>query len=206
MWKIPVGVLLLGLAEWGLLAAPSTRLIGMVLLAVLLGFFITLGLMGFTVGIVLGPLIERWGLRGFVLAGVCVSVGVLAMIGSVERARPGYVWKYGEPTQVTISRDTSCTLSGYKCYGSWTSAGRTVGGAVTFSREEYHAPEDDGSYRLRARALDNRAASAGLHIDPASSVALGKIPAWIGWGAGGVGLAAVAVAMLTARKPSPPDR
>lgn len=208
VWKTLGGVLLTGLVEWGLLAYPSTRLIGLVLLAVLLGFFLTFSLLSFTVGIAIAPLIERWGARGYVVAGVCLSVGILAMIGSIERAKPGFVWKYGEPTRVTIPREWSCTLSGNTCAGSWTSGGKTVQGGVTLSEDERDTigssmtADEDGAHHFQARALGDRAATAKLHIRPASSVALGKIPSWTGWGAGGVGLAAVLFAIVAPRNSS----
>lgn len=206
-WKIPAAVLLTGLAEWGLLAYPGTRLVGLVVLSVLLGVFLTFSLQVFAVGIVLGPLIERWGVRGFLLAAACLSVGILAMIGSIERAQAGYVWAYGAPARIAVPADTSCTWSGYECAGSWTSGGTTVRGAVTMSKADFdnlHGPllGEGDAYHLGGHALGDRAVSGGLHLRPASSVALGMVPAWIGWGAGGAGLAAVLFAVVAPRKRS----
>ncbi|MFG2090395.1 MULTISPECIES: hypothetical protein [unclassified Spirillospora] len=38
LWAVPLGILLVVLAEWALLANPGGRLVGLVLLSVLLGF------------------------------------------------------------------------------------------------------------------------------------------------------------------------
>ncbi|MGK5558895.1 hypothetical protein ACSNOI_45570 [Actinomadura kijaniata] len=144
------------------------------------------------------------------LTGACLSVAVLAIIGSIERAKPGYVWKYGTPTTVAIPDDWICSLSGYHCVGSWTAGARTVHGGVTMSKDEYRtlrssmAVTADGTYQLEARALGNRATTVGLHIDPASSVALGKVPEWTGWTAAGVGVGAALFAIGLPRLRRPP--
>jgi hypothetical protein len=206
-WKILAGISLTVVVEWALLANPGGRLIGLVVLAVLLGFAGLFALAPFTFAV--GALAHRWGtVPAVLLAGACLSVGVLAMIGSIERAKPGYVWKYGEPTRVAVPADWSCALSGYKCAASWTSGGKTVRGGLTMSSAEFRTLRSpmavgvDNAYHFDARALGNRATSAGLHVRPASSVALGKVPAWSGWTAGAVGVAAAVFAMVLPRRTS----
>lgn len=210
LWMIPLGVLLAGLAEWALLANPGGRLVGLVLLAVLLGFIGVFALAPITLAT--GAMADRWGLAAAViLVGSCLSVGVLAIIGSIERAKPGYVWKYGEPTRVAIPYDWTCTLSGYTCAGHWTSHGKTVHGGVTMSRAEHRTlrstAAEDGAYHFDARVLGNRASTAGLHVRPASSVTLGKTPAWAGWTAAAVGVGTALFAIVFPRRTSrrPPE-
>lgn len=204
---IPLGILLLVAAEWALLANPGGRLVGLVVLAVLLGFIGVFVLAPVTLAA--GAMADRWGIAAaMLLTGACLSVAVLAIIGSIERAKPGYVWKYGTPTSAAIPYDWTCSLSGYKCAGSWTAGGKTVHGGVTMSKAEHRtlrspmAVTADGTYQLEARALGNRASTVGLHIDPASSVALGKVPEWTGWTAGAVGIGAALFAIAFPRRTS----
>ncbi|QKW38321.1 hypothetical protein HUT06_33515 [Actinomadura sp. NAK00032] len=201
LWAVPLGILAVVAAEWALLANPGGRLVGLVLLAVLLGFIGVFALAPVTLAV--GAVGERWGTAAAVLlVGTCLSVAVLAIIGSIERAKPGYAWKYGEPVDAAVPHDWTCTLSGYKCAGSWRSQGKTVHGSVTMSRAEHRALRSplavaaDGAHHLKARALNRRAATAGLHLKPASSVALGKVPEWTGWTAGAIGLGATLFAIV----------
>ncbi|MEU8799540.1 hypothetical protein [Spirillospora sp. NPDC048819] len=207
LWTVPLGLLLIVLAEWALLANPGGRLVGLVLLSVLLGFIGVFALAPVTLAA--GAVADRWGIAAaVVLVGACLSVGVLAIIGSIERAKPGYVWKYGEPTSVAIPHDWTCTLSGYTCAGQWTLDGKTVHGGVTMSRAEHRtlrsstAVAADNAYHFDARVLGNRASTAGLNVKPASSVTLGRVPEWTGWTAGAVGLGAVLFAIVFPRRTS----
>jgi hypothetical protein len=207
LWVVPLGVLLLVLAEWVLLANPWGRLIGLVLLSLLLGIVGVFVLAPVTVAA--GAAADRWGLvPATVLVGVCLSVGVLAIIGSIERGKPGYVWKYGEPARVAIPYERTCTLSGYTCGGHWTLDGKTVHGGVTMSRAEYRSLRQssgaapDNAHHFDARALGNRASTAGLRVRPASSVTLGRVPEWTGWTACAVGLSAVLIAIVIPRRTS----
>ncbi|XRQ12178.1 hypothetical protein ACN3XK_15170 [Actinomadura welshii] len=205
LWAVPLGVLLLVVAEWALLANPGGRLVGLVVLSVLLGFAGVFLLAPVT--FLTGAVADRWGLAAAtVLVGGCLAVGILAVIGSIERGKPGYVWKYGESARVAISDERVCTLSGYTCTGQWTLDGRTVRGGVTMSRAEYRSlletsgtPPDD-SHHFEAHVLGNRASTAGLELRPASSVTLGKIPEWVGWTACAVGLGAVLFALILPRR------
>jgi len=207
LWAILLGVLLVVVTEWALLTHPGGRLAGLIVLAVLLGFLgvFALAPVTFAAGAVAG----RWGnATAVLLVGACLSLSVLAIIGSIERGKPGYVWKYGEPTRAAIPHDWTCTLSGYTCAGHWTSDGKTVRGGVTMSREEHRALRsamtmaDDGAHHFDARALGNRASTAGLRVRPASSVTLGKVPAWTGWTAGAVGVGAALFAIAFSRRTS----
>ncbi|SFP25676.1 hypothetical protein SAMN04489713_112305 [Actinomadura madurae] len=212
LWAAPLGVLLFALAEWALLANPGGRLVGLVLLSILLGFIGVFALAPVTLAA--GAVADRWGITAaVVLVGACLSVGVLAIIGSIERAKPGYVWKYGEPTSVAIPYERTCTLSGYTCGGHWTSNGKTVHGGVTMSRAEYRSLRQssgtapDNAHHFDARVLGNRASTAGLHVRPASSVTLGRVPEWTGWTAGAVGLGTVLFSIVLPRRTSrtPPE-
>ncbi|GAA0563598.1 hypothetical protein [Actinomadura livida] len=207
LWAVPLGILLLALAEWVLLVNPGGRLAGLVLLSILLGFAGVFVLAPVTVAA--GAVADRWGLAAAtVLVGACLSVGVLAIIGSIERGKPGYVWKYGEPARVAIPDETTCTLSAYTCGGQWTLDGKTVHGGVTMSRAEYHSLRQspgtppDNAHHFNARVLGNRASTAGLRVRPASSVALGRVPEWTGWTACTVGLGAVLIAIVLPRRTS----
>ncbi|MFB4306786.1 hypothetical protein [Actinomadura sp. GTD37] len=207
LWIVPLGILLAVAAEWALLANPGGRLIGLVVLALSLGFAGMFTLAPITVAV--GAAADRWGnATALFLVGACLSVAVLAIIGSIERAKPGYTWKYGTLTSVAIPYDWTCTLSGYKCAGSWTSGGKTVHGAVTMSAAEHRtlrspmATAADGAYHLDAHVLGNRASTAGLHIDPATSVALGKVPEWTGWTAGTIAFGAALFAIFFPRHTS----
>ena len=212
LWAVPLAIPLFVLAEWALLANPGGRLVGLVLLSILLGFVGVFVLAPVT--LVTGAVADRWGnAAATILVGACLSVGVLAIIGSVERGKPGYVWKYGEPARVAIPYERVCTLSGYTCGGQWTLDGSTVHGGVTMSRAEYRAlrqtsgtPPDNAHY-FEARVLGNRASTAGLHVRPASSVTLGRVPEWTGWTACAVGLGAVLFAIVFPRRTSrtPPE-
>ncbi|SPT50070.1 hypothetical protein [Actinomadura madurae] len=212
LWAAPLGVLLFALAEWALLANPGGRLVGLVLLSILLGFIGVFALAPVTLAA--GAVADRWGITAaVVLVGACLSVGVLAIIGSIERAKPGYVWKYGEPTSVAIPYERTCTLSGYTCGGHWTSNGKTVHGGVTMSRAEYRSLRQssgtapDNAHHFDARVLGNRASTAGLHVRPASSVTLGRVPEWTGWTAGAVGLGTVLFSIVLPRRTprTPPE-
>ncbi|MEU8346438.1 hypothetical protein AB0C74_32485 [Spirillospora sp. NPDC048832] len=207
LWAIPLGILLVAVTEWALLKNPSGRLVGLIVLAVLLGFIGVFLLAPVTVAV--GAMADRWGTAtAMLLAGACLSVAVLAIIGSIERDKPGYTWKYGTPTTVTIPYKWTCKLSGQTCAGSWTVDGKRVGGGVTMSRAERRSLRSsralaaDGTYHLEARVLGNRATTTGLRPDPASSVALGKIPAWTGWAAGALGLGTTVFAIVFPRRTS----
>ncbi|MEO3827430.1 hypothetical protein [Actinomadura sp. B10D3] len=205
LWTVPLGILLFGVTEWALLANPGGRLVGLVLLSILLGFVGVFALAPVTFAA--GAVADRWGnAAAVVLIGACLSVGVLAIIGSIERAKPGYVWKYGEPTRVAIPYKRACTLSGYTCGGDWTVDGKRMHGGVTMSRAEYRSLRQssgtapDNAHHFDARVLGNRASTVGLHVKPASSVTLGRVPEWTGWTAGAVGLGTVLFAIVFPRR------
>ena len=129
LWIVPPGILLFVLAEWALLASPGGRLVGLVLLSILLGFIGVFALAPVTVAV--GAVADRWGTAAaVVLVGACLSVGVLAIIGSIERSKPGYVWKYGEPADVAVPHATGrarCPATPVEGTGRWTGRGWAAG-------------------------------------------------------------------------------
>jgi hypothetical protein len=216
-WRIALLTLLLVFAApfvvWVLLDDPETRLAGMILLAALLGF----------VGVFVIPTLfiarlegriptfreaSRWGL---LVAGIGLTVGVLAFMGSMERDQPEYVWRYGEPGQVQVNPRLFCTLGDRDCSGRRVSGGQEVPVTISLSEQEFqrlrgdgvlYPGEDEEPIPVDARVLGDRATSVGFGAQPASSVVLGRIPVWLGWIGGVVGVAGFLLAAVIPRRRS----
>ncbi|MEO3926568.1 hypothetical protein ABGB07_22265 [Micromonosporaceae bacterium B7E4] len=198
------------LIVWVLLDDPGTRLAGMILLAAMLGFAGVFVIPVVIIANLEGRMATFGGAPGWalLLAGIGLTVGVLACMGGVERDKPEYVWRYGEPGQVEVNPRLFCTQS-RECDGSWTSDGTRMPVTIRLSDEEFDGLRGDGvlspgeSSRpipVDARILGDRATSVGFDAQPDSSVALGRIPVWLGLAGGGVGLAGFVLAALYPRQ------
>ncbi|MEN3610704.1 hypothetical protein AAH979_14250 [Plantactinospora sp. ZYX-F-223] len=209
LWTLPL-VAAASLSVWVLLDDPGTRLGGMILLAAMLGF----------AGVFVIPVLVIANLEGriatfrdapgwaLLLAGIGLTVGVLACMGWFERGEPEYVWRYGEPGQVEVNPRLFCTQS-RECDGSWTSDGTRMPITIRLSDEEFERLRGDGvryagesgePIPVDARILADRATSVGFGAQPDSSVALGRIPGWLGWAGGGIGLAGFVLAAVYPRR------
>ncbi|MGX7671840.1 hypothetical protein [Plantactinospora sp. DSM 117369] len=209
LWTLPL-VAAASLIVWVLLDDPGTRLAGMILLAAMLGF----------AGVFVIPVLVIANLEGriasfrdapgwaLLLAGIGLTVGVLACMGWFERGGPEYVWRYGEPGQVEMNPRLFCTQS-RECDGSWASDGTETPVTIRLSREELQRLREDAvrysaepsePIAVDARILGDRATSVGFGAQPDSSVALGRIPGWLGWAGGGIGLAGFVLAAVYPRR------
>jgi hypothetical protein len=211
LWTLPL-VVATSLIVWVLLDDPGTRLAGLILLG-FAGVFVipTLFLANLEARIPTFRDAARWALF---LAGIGLTVSVLAIMGSNERGQPDYVWRYGEPGQVEVQASLFCTqesrtIGGRDCSGHWVSDGQEVPARVRLSEEEFQSLRGDGvlypgesnePIPVDARILGDRATSVGFGAQPDSSVALGRIPAWLGWAGGGVGLAGFLLALVYPRR------
>lgn len=190
-----------GVTAWQLLQEPDTQLEGMVLLAVVIGGAATLLIpaLFFSVN---GEFIELRGAPRLALfhAAALLILATLALMGHLERGEGEYVWKYGEPRTITVPKRWTCEMGAGECRGSWEALGsddRTQNGTVHIWRDDFDeyglrgplpAGEADDTVEFEGRALGDEAATSGYAGRHRESVVLGRIPAVVGWGAGGLGI------------------
>ncbi|MFF2190807.1 hypothetical protein [Streptomyces sp. NPDC058155] len=209
LWALPP-VLALPFAVWELLDDPQTRLTGMILLAALVGFagVFVIPVIFYAHSEGRMPAFRKAPVWALLLAWVGLTAGALATMGSIERNGPEYVWRYGEPGQVEMSRPLFCDVIMNECSGHRASEeGASV--IVRLSEEQLQSYRGDGVLDrddaampalVDAHIMGDRATSLEYGAQPASSVALGRIPAWLGWTGAGVGLAGFALGALVPRR------
>ncbi|WP_328438998.1 hypothetical protein OHA71_21375 [Streptomyces sp. NBC_00444] len=193
--------LVAGVTAWQLLQEPGTQLEGRVLLAVVIGVAAALLIPGmfFSVN---GEVIELRGAPRLVLfhAAALLIVATLAFMGYLERGEGEYIWKYGEPRTISVPKRWTCKMGAGECHGSWEALGsddRTQQGTVHIWRDDFDryglrgplpAGEEDDTAEFEGRALGDEAATSGYADQHREAVVLGRIPAVVGWVAGGLGL------------------
>lgn len=164
-----------------LLIFPPTRLVGLLLCALVIAAFlllvITVRARGWPVRMPARQARQAPLLLG--LAALLLALAFLSVVGKIEQSSYAYTWHYGHAVSVDLPRGCLGEQGNSKVSCEdipWNDGGKVVRGTVELTSSEFYAQHESS---LTAHALGDHAVSKAAAGSVGSDVLLGKVPIFV---------------------------